>query len=67
LINGRMRSFHVADKVKISTSWEMLPSRRSASYTNFRSVLSATITSAIGNGQTITYIATGTGICLIVG
>lgn len=67
MINGRMRSFHVADKLKISTSWEMLPSRRSANYTNFRTVFSASITSAIGNGQTITYIATGTGIGLKVG
>lgn len=28
MINGRMRSFHVADKQKISVSWDMLPSRR---------------------------------------
>jgi len=28
MINGRMRSFHVADKQKISVSWNMLPSRR---------------------------------------
>jgi len=27
MINGRMRSFHVADKLSISTSWQMLPSR----------------------------------------
>ncbi len=27
MINGRMRSYHVADKMTISTSWEMLPSR----------------------------------------
>jgi hypothetical protein len=26
-VNGRMRSYHVADKLTISTSWEMLPSR----------------------------------------
>ena len=26
-INGRMRSYHVADKVSISLSWNMLPSR----------------------------------------
>jgi len=31
-INGRMRSYHIADKLSISTSWEMLPSR-SASLT----------------------------------
>jgi hypothetical protein len=27
MINGRMRSYHVADKLTISTSWNMLPSR----------------------------------------
>lgn len=27
MINGRMRSYHIADKLKISTSWKMLPSR----------------------------------------
>jgi hypothetical protein len=67
MINGRMRSFHVADKVKISTSWNMLPSRRSAEYSNFRSVFTAPITSAVGNGQSIEYIATGRSIRLIAG
>jgi hypothetical protein len=27
MINGRMRSYYVADKLSISTSWDMLPSR----------------------------------------
>lgn len=27
MINGRMRSYHIADKLLIETSWEMLPSR----------------------------------------
>jgi hypothetical protein len=27
MINGRMRSYHVADKLTISVSWDMLPSR----------------------------------------
>jgi len=27
MINGRMRSYHVADKLEISTSWRILPSR----------------------------------------
>lgn len=31
-INGRMRSYHIADKLQISVSWDMLPSR-SASVT----------------------------------
>jgi hypothetical protein len=29
MINGTMRSFHIADKLNISTSWNMLPSRQS--------------------------------------
>jgi hypothetical protein len=28
MINGRMRSFHIADKISISISWDNLPSRR---------------------------------------
>lgn len=27
MVNGRMRSYHIADKIAISTSWENLPSR----------------------------------------
>ena len=27
MINGRMRSFHIADKKKLSSSWDMIPSR----------------------------------------
>ena len=27
MINGRMRSYHIADKLQLSTSWQMLPSR----------------------------------------
>lgn len=27
MINGRMRSYHIADKLKINVSWDMLPSR----------------------------------------
>jgi hypothetical protein len=27
MINGRMRSYHIADKIKIGTSWSNLPSR----------------------------------------
>jgi hypothetical protein len=30
-VNGRMRSYHIADKVNISTSWENLPSRSASS------------------------------------
>lgn len=35
MINGRMRSYHIADKLDISVSWDMLPSRGYASLPNF--------------------------------
>lgn len=35
MINGRMRSFHVADKLSISLSWTMLPSRAGDLFANF--------------------------------
>ncbi len=35
MINGRMRSYHIADKLEISTSWEMLPSRSFTTDPNF--------------------------------
>jgi len=35
MINGRMRSYHIADKMKISTSWTMLPSRSHANIPGF--------------------------------
>ena len=35
MINGRMRSYHTADKMSISVSWEMLPSRAFAEDPNF--------------------------------
>lgn len=36
-INGRMRSYHIADKLKISMSWNMLPSRAYSEVANFNS------------------------------
>lgn len=35
MVNGRMRSYWVADKKQLSVSWEMLPSRAFASDPNF--------------------------------
>lgn len=35
MINGRMRSYHIADKLQISTSWKMLPSRAYDNKANF--------------------------------
>jgi hypothetical protein len=35
MINGRMRSYHIADKLTMSTSWDMLPSRSYSSSPEF--------------------------------
>lgn len=35
MINGRMRSYHIADKLNISVSWDMLPSRSYSDLANF--------------------------------
>lgn len=35
MINGRMRSYHIADKLTLSTSWQMLPSRSFYTIPNF--------------------------------
>jgi len=35
MINGRMRSHHIADKKSFSVSWNMLPSRAFSAYPNF--------------------------------
>jgi hypothetical protein len=37
MVNGQMRSYHIADKINLSTSWDMLPSRGFATYPNFDS------------------------------
>lgn len=36
MINGRMRSYHVADKINLSVSWDMLPSRAFPGDPNFQ-------------------------------
>lgn len=38
MINGNMRSYHIADKLNISWDWEMLPSRSHSGNPNFNSV-----------------------------
>lgn len=45
MINGRMRSYHVADKLNISTNWDMVPSK---AFTEGPNILS---TGFIENGQ----------------
>jgi hypothetical protein len=35
MVNGRMRSYHIADKITVSTSWNNLPSRSYAAFPEF--------------------------------
>jgi hypothetical protein len=37
MINGTMRSYHIADKIRLSVSWERLPSRSYSRNVNFDS------------------------------
>jgi len=37
MINGRMRSYHIADKLTLSTSWDLIPSRSHADIPTFNS------------------------------
>jgi hypothetical protein len=43
MVNGRQRSYHVADKMKVSTSWKMLPSRGYSSDPNFNNFGSSSL------------------------
>jgi hypothetical protein len=49
MINGQMRSYHIADKLNISVSWSLLPSRGFATYPKFNAssgAADATLTSS---------------------
>lgn len=59
MVNGRMRSYHIADKMTISTSWSNLPSRAFGSDPDFDSEGISDINSSTGiritqNGQSTT-------------
>lgn len=38
MVNGRMRSYHIADKTTLTVSWDMLPSRAFSSIANFSAI-----------------------------
>lgn len=59
MINGRMRSFHIADKLNINVSWNMLPSRSHALTQEFVADAIMDISAVSANGTTVTYTATG--------
>jgi hypothetical protein len=54
MVNGTMRSYHVADKISLSVSWNMLPSR---SYS--RQVVFDSLGQPIMSGNDVEYTADG--------
>jgi hypothetical protein len=54
-INGRMRSYHIADKLTMSVSWNMLPSRGYSELPNFNSTTGV----SPSEGSTAEYTADG--------
>jgi hypothetical protein len=50
MINGRMRSTHIADKLTLSTSWSMLPSRSHYVNPDFNSLGKSSITEYTSDG-----------------
>jgi hypothetical protein len=54
-INGRMRSYHIADKLNMSVSWNMLPSRGYSGLANFNEESGI----APNEGSTAEYTADG--------
>lgn len=48
MINGRQRSYHVADKVKISTGWKNLPSRAFGAFPEFNNLGVSNLNSTTG-------------------
>jgi hypothetical protein len=61
MINGRMRSYHIADKVSISTSWQMLPSRGFAASPEFdeEGIPGLRTKSTVSQGMSQMYTADG--------
>jgi len=58
MINGRMRSFHIADKLSINLSWNMLPSRSYALTPEFVADAIMNVSAVSANGTIVTYTAT---------
>ena len=56
MVNGRMRSYHIADKLTIATSWDMLPSR---SYYLRPDYVQETGKSAYANDRSLEYTTDG--------
>jgi hypothetical protein len=53
MANGTMRSYHIADKLQISTSWQMIPSRAYSSYPGFNQSTGLSIYDIPSAGQSV--------------
>lgn len=53
MANGTMRSYHIADKLKMSVSWQMLPSRSHTLYPNFNQSTGVSIFNNPSSGESI--------------
>jgi hypothetical protein len=69
MVNGRMRSYHIADKIQISTSWQRLPSRGYAASPEFDengiAILRSSSTASAGMSQMYTADGGAGGIELL--
>jgi hypothetical protein len=59
MINGRMRSYHTADKLAITVSWEMLPSRAFDTYANFDSTGNPNVTKTVARPNPLEFTTDG--------
>ena len=53
MVNGHMRSYHIADKISLSVSWNLLPSRShsgSAEFNEYGKITDATLTEYTADG-----------------
>lgn len=51
MINGRMRSYHIADKLTLTTSWNMLPSRSHFTIADFNATTGISPHTGYGNSS----------------
>jgi hypothetical protein len=61
MVNGRMRSYHIADKATLSVSWNMLPSRSFSTDPEFNPITgrSANTSSGKPNSEDTSYTTDG--------
>jgi hypothetical protein len=59
MINGRMRSYHIADKLQITVSWDMLPSRAHDTYAKFSSEGNADLVKTVSRTNPLEFTTDG--------